>query len=741
MADLKALRTGDALLSRLRPLGKDTAALAAYVLIAAAYTWPLLWRAGDQIVSDPFDPILNASILWWNATVVPFTAEWWNPPFFFPSHNVAAFTENLVGLGVVATPIFWATGQPILTYNLTHFLTWPFGAMAAYWLAWTVLRRRDAAFLAGLVFAFAPYRIGQLGHIQVLALFWLPLALVGLHRYVADRRRRWLVLFGAAWLLQSLSNGYFMFFGGVLIALWIAYFCSTRATSRAAGPILLAWVVASLPLAAVMLRYHAIHEYYGLGRPADAAIAFGAQPWAWWSAPSLVWFWAGLGVRRGELELFPGLIGPLLVLAAAALAIVRRTPADVTGRWQRRTRRVLGAVAMLSLVALAVTLVEGRWRLDLGGLEVRMSGIGRAVIVAIVSGAAFVWLTPSIRERLRHRSVFAFYAAATLIVMIFASGPTIRHGSQVLLESAPYAWLMAIVPGMDGLRVTARFWMVGTLCLGVAAAAAFARLVPRTGAVGALVCALSAGGILLDSWPRHFPMVRPPMLWPAVEPPGGAPHATIELPLGPAWDAAATFRAISHRHPVANGVSGYDPPHYGLLRTGLDARDPSVLLALASLSPLDVIVDRSQDRDGSLERYAAAIPGIVPLGEDGPRVRYGLPHIPAPALGRPISIASTQATGEWLVADLGSLQPISAVELSFGPRRADVPARMSVQVSSSAGSWTTVWEGSPIGTFMRGLALDPTNVRATFAFGSIPARFVRVSATAGVLTGWRAFQP
>ena len=85
---------------RIRPLQKDVAALAAYVLIAAVYTWPLLGRAGDHIASDAGDPILNTSILWWNATVVPFTAAWWTPPFFFPSVNVAAFTENLVGLGV-----------------------------------------------------------------------------------------------------------------------------------------------------------------------------------------------------------------------------------------------------------------------------------------------------------------------------------------------------------------------------------------------------------------------------------------------------------------------------------------------------------------------------------------------------------------------------------------------------------------------------------------------------------------
>jgi hypothetical protein len=738
---LGALKTGDTLIGRLRPWRPAATAFAVYFLIATVYTWPLLWHAGDQIASDAGDPILNASILWWNATVGPFTPAWWSPPFFFPSQNVAAFTENLVGLGPVATPIFWATGQPILTYNLTYFLTWPLGAIAAYWLAWTVLRRRDAAFLAGLVFAFAPYRLGQIPHIQVLTLFWLPMALVGLHRYVMDGRRRWLALFGAAWLLQSLANGYFMFFGGVLIALWIAYFCSTRSTWRAAGPILLAWLVTSLPLAMVMLRYRAIHQHYGLARPANAAFEFGAQPWAWWSPPPLVWFWSGLGVRRGELELFPGLIGPLLVVAAVAAAVARRTPSDVTVHWQRWTRRLLGAIAMLSVAAIAFTLYYGRWRLQFGGLEVRMSGIGRAAIIAMVSGAAFVWLKPSIRERLRRRSVFAFYAAATLIVMILASGPTIRHGSHVLLESAPYGWLMAIVPGLDGLRVTARFWMVGTLCLGVAAAAAFAWLVPRKGAVSVLVCVLSAGGVLLDSWPRRFPMARPPVLWPAVEPADGAPHATIELPLGPAWDAAATFRSMSHRHPVVNGVSGYDPPHYGLVRSGLEARDPSVLVALASFGPLDVIVDRSQDRDGSLDRYAAAIPGMVRLGEDGPLVRYGLPETPTPVLGSPISVASTHTTADWVVADLGTLQPIAAVELSFGASGPGFPARTSVQLSSDGESWTTAWEGSAVGTVVRGIALDPANIRTTFAFSGVPARFIRVSVTTDIAPEWRAFGP
>ena len=73
-------------------------ASAVYLALSAAYSWPLLAQARDRIVADPYDPVLNASILWWNAIVVPFTSAWWTPPFFHPSVNVAAFTENLTGL-------------------------------------------------------------------------------------------------------------------------------------------------------------------------------------------------------------------------------------------------------------------------------------------------------------------------------------------------------------------------------------------------------------------------------------------------------------------------------------------------------------------------------------------------------------------------------------------------------------------------------------------------------------------
>src|SRR4029453_16849198 len=142
--------------------------------------------------NDPRDPILNATVLWWNATHLPFSSDWWNGPQFYPSGGARAFTENLAGITLVSSPVYWITGSPIAAYNVAYFMTWPLSGFFTYLLVRRLTTRGDAAFLAGLAYAFVPYRIAELGHIQVLATYGLPLALLGLHGYREDGRTRWL---------------------------------------------------------------------------------------------------------------------------------------------------------------------------------------------------------------------------------------------------------------------------------------------------------------------------------------------------------------------------------------------------------------------------------------------------------------------------------------------------------------------------------------------------------------------
>ena len=562
-----------------------------YLLISAVYTWPLLPQLAKQIASDPYDPILGATMLEWNATTRPFSEHWWSPPFFYPHERVAAFTENFVGISALASPIYWLTGDPIITYNVVFFLTWPLAAFGVYLLVRHLTARADAAIVAGAAFAFSPYRLGQLPHIIVLSLYWLPIMFLSLHKFLEQRRPRWLVLFGVAWILQSLSNGYAMFYGGVVVGLWILYFCSRRDTWRAGVAIIVAWILAMLPLLPVFLKYRAVHEEYGLGRSPYEVQVFSAQLWAWTRVTEYSWLWSKvLAPAVNEAVLFPGLTVVLLVALAAWVSWRSRAPLERAP--ERRAIvicRTLGLLAILTLVAGLVTLATGSWRFDVGGWRVSMSSSSRAFAIALALAIGCAAFTRRARQALASRPALTFYAGATVMTMVLAHGPVMAYRSVVILDPAPYGWLER-VPGINELRVPSRFWMVGLMCLAVAAGAAFARLVPGSARWRVIACAGALGAVLIDGWPKIFPMAAVPEQWPVVERRDRS-NPIIELPLNLYIDSAAMFRTMIHGRRIVNGTSGYEPPAYPILRQGVDDRDPAVLRALASIGPFDVVID------------------------------------------------------------------------------------------------------------------------------------------------------
>ena len=322
------------LLQRCHPLWAGLS----YAVLTLALTYPLVGRLASALPSDLGDPLLNTWILWWNSTVLPFSEAWWHAPLFYPTADGAALTEHLVGISVFATPIIWVTGSPVVAYNVVFLLSFPLSGLTAYLLCHQLTGRRDAAWVAGLAYGFCPYRIDQLPHLQVLWSSWMPLALLGLHRYLAEPRRRWLALFGVSSLLQGLSNGYYLLYFPILIVGWLAWFLPPVHRWKRLAAVGAAWVVSVLPLAPVLWRYQQVHGRFGFVRPLEEVRSFRADVAGLISASELVNLWGFLDAfRRPEGQLFPGVAGVILVavgLTRVEWAARERPTAVVT--WLRR---------------------------------------------------------------------------------------------------------------------------------------------------------------------------------------------------------------------------------------------------------------------------------------------------------------------------------------------------------------------------------------------------------------------
>ena len=245
----------------------------------------------------------------------------WNAPFYWPMHDALALTEHGAGMGLVTSPIQWLGGSPLLAYNLLLIAATAGSGLATFALVRRLTGNAQAAFCAGLAFAFAPYRASQLAHLHLLVTWWMPLALLGLHRYYDDGRRRGLVLFGVSWLLLALTNGYYLFFFPILVALWIAVFTPWRTRPRSAVTAILAWGLFSLPLVPVLLEYYTVQTTLGLSRTRGEIAMFSATLASFRHSSALLRFWPASEGRTQEDLLFPGLTA--LALVAAGLLFCR----------------------------------------------------------------------------------------------------------------------------------------------------------------------------------------------------------------------------------------------------------------------------------------------------------------------------------------------------------------------------------------------------------------------------------
>jgi hypothetical protein len=648
------------------PTRSTILALLGFSALAIVWTWPVAASLNSRVPHDAGDPLLVVWILWWNAHATPFTDAWWNAPMMWPMPGAMALSEHLVGLSLVATPLQLAGASPVTAYNICFLLTFALSGFFAFLLGRRLTGSTFAGICAGIAFGFAPYRASQLAHLQVLSAQWMPLALLGLHAYLSTGAKRWLALFSVAWLVQALSNNYFLLFFPVLVVAWLAWFVDWRRAPGRGLAIVVAWVLASLPLLPVLLKYRDVHEKLGLTRKVAEIRDFSAVPASFLHAAPLMKFWREGPAHTYEQYLFAGVTVVLLALAGLILLFVERT------------RRPLAA----------------------------------------------------------DRAPILFYALATLLMWVLALGPG-GYGQDPASPYRPYTWLLWL-PGFNGLRVSSRFAMLGTLCLATAASLAVAHLSKLTvfsdrgagrfaGRWRVLAAMVVVAGLLVDGMTRAVPVATPPGK--GIVP--GPPQApVIELPVGSTdVSVQAMYRSIFHGHPLVNGYSGHFPPHYNILSLSLARLDSTALFFLARRRPLVIVVNDEFDQSRSYKDMVEGLPGIQWHGVTGAGSIFLLPAQPGPRdppVGPPLAASVRDAGRSLLELDLGEPRLLSAIEFPLRRRYEDVAPRLRIETSEDGRTWTESWIGKTGGLAVEATLADPQLAPMRIPLPGVKARYLRV---------------
>jgi F5/8 type C domain-containing protein len=741
-------------------------ALTFYTVVTAVLGRHVLADLGTSIAKDPGDPLLTAAILHWNAHHMPLTDAWWQFPIFFPTRDALAFSEHLLGVSVLASPISWITGNSLATYNLTVLLTFPLCAMAMYALVYRLTHNAAGAFIAGLAYGFAPYRISTLSHIQMLASFWAPLALLGLHGFIAAGRpstpgppaaeaaphnptiepRRpagvWLLLYGAGWLLQALANGYMLVFFSVFVGLWVLWFVVLPRRWLALAAIAATTAVAAMPLLPILYKYVGVHAQHGFERSTLELHAFSADVSAVLCAPSTLTFWGWLRVGcRAEGELFPG-VG-VTVLFVAGLVLFLRHPVPRPVRW---AVGLFIAVACLYAVIVTVVVLAGPQRVDFLFVHFSASRVAKPLLVAIAAGS-LAFLAAVASRGLRPRPpVLGFYLLAAVVMWLLALGPMPVVMGEPSGRPGPFVWVQWM-PGASGLRVPARFWLLAVLALSAAAGITMARfsrsLRPTSRRV---LTALAAGVILADAWMPGIVAAPPPPDMP--DPSGLRGQVVLQLPVERSLDIAATWRAVVGGWTSVNGFSGYAPNYYFALTHAASTAD--VFAPFRQGHDLSVVVaDTHPATQAAVEQQSSALPVAHAHGARQYRLR-AMPARTAETAWTGVPIVSLRSPCEaddlhfaldrdprttWqcarrdrqeLIADIGAPAMISGLVYALGPYWWNAPDRLTVSTSIDGVRWQDQPTAGVLAALIEGGMRDPKKLEATLSFAPTEARYVRL---------------
>ena len=277
-----------------------------------------------------------------------FSSDLWNPPFFHPQENVLAYSDHLIGLGVLALPLRFFLESPVLLINLISFTAFILTALAVYRWLLEFCRDELAALAAATTFTFSSWRVLQLSHPQLLFLPFLPLALLVYQRVIRLKvARRWLWVASALLTIQTLCTPSLSVYMIPLVIFWIGLeilfwkrFDDFRLWLNLAASLLILFFVNFLPAR----HYWQLASETGFKRTLPEIRSFSVHFVDWISSPRSHWLYGQwLDFTHGmERELFPGFIFAAIVLVGTASLL----------RHLSKQKRILGSFFLSTVMAI-----------------------------------------------------------------------------------------------------------------------------------------------------------------------------------------------------------------------------------------------------------------------------------------------------------------------------------------------------------------------------------------------------
>src|ERR1051325_6723455 len=322
--------------SRLGIVAREAAVFGVFCLLTALLTWPYARYLRDVVV-DEGDPYLVSWLMWGDYhQTFAHPLQLFHANIFYPYPYSLAFSEHMYGISVIFFPLFALGFRPLTVHAIAMFVGFALCGYGAFRLGRTLTGCLTVAWIAGIAFAFTPFRLGQMSQLPYLWTVWIPLSLEALilfARHTSRRRAAWL---GFTVFMLGLSSLTWLSFALLPMMVAAVVLITRRRLWRQRefwrrG--LFALAIAGVALLPFTIPYYLVSRIYGFKRTIQEVKVNSAWPIHWHSIHPRSALWSRIGptlVPNSRFRLFPGLLP--LIFSAIALIPRRNRPESLAQR-------------------------------------------------------------------------------------------------------------------------------------------------------------------------------------------------------------------------------------------------------------------------------------------------------------------------------------------------------------------------------------------------------------------------
>ncbi|HSX34919.1 MAG TPA: hypothetical protein VLF62_04715 [Candidatus Saccharimonadales bacterium] len=242
-------------------------------LVTLVFFWPIVTRISSY--SEGGDAMFNAWTIArdWHCILHQGCANYADGNIYFPNKDSMLYSETQLSTGLLTLPLYFINQNPLFAYNVWTIFSFFLAGWFMYLLAKRLSRGNElVSILAGLIFAYAPFRMAAVFHLQNLSIMLLPLAALLIIKYLDTALKRYLAGLFVTMALLAYASWYQIVFGIFALGILVAGMWVTR---------MLPWRKALLILGVMVLGAATVaplaKEYTRFSKEQDAAFKISDQ--------------------------------------------------------------------------------------------------------------------------------------------------------------------------------------------------------------------------------------------------------------------------------------------------------------------------------------------------------------------------------------------------------------------------------------------------------------------------------